>query len=345
MSGRHVARRHRAGTVVVDLLVVSLVLGVSGLFPAAGAHRVSIGVAGGIQSSSLPIFYAASQGTFARYGVSASVQSLSNDTLAIRGLLARTYDLVFVGVSTAAVAAGRGARIKMIVIPAPHLDFYFLANPTVRTLKEMEGKTLGVSAPGSLAANVSLTLLARHTVDVRKVRIVAIGSDAARASALVAGTIDGALVNALLAVATMARAPKLHVVADTSTELGDDYLRSAVVARDDTIASDAGMLQAVTTALVETARLLQSNRATFVSFVRSQPALPGSAAAQTFDLFARRPSPWYGVDGGLHERKAFDATIQGLVRSGQLRTPITWNQLFDTRFVEGAVRTLGPYRR
>ncbi len=80
-------------------------------------------------------------------------------------------------------------------------------------------------------------MLARHGVDASKVHVVSAGSDATRASALVAGTIDGGLVNAL-AVAMVAKSSNLHVLEDTSTDFGDDYIRSGFVARDDAIQAD-----------------------------------------------------------------------------------------------------------
>ncbi len=134
-------------------------------------------------------------------------------------------------------------------------------------------------------------MLARHGVDASKVDVVSAGSDAARASALVAVTIDGGLVNALLAVAMLAKLSNLHVLEDTSTDFGDDYIRNVLVARDDAIQADPQLFQTVTKALIEGTRILQSNRAIFVSFVRSQPALPGSAVGQTSDLFSKRPTP------------------------------------------------------
>ncbi len=47
------------------------------------------------------------------------------------------------------------------------------------------------------------------------------------------------------------------------------------VARGDAIQTDPQLFQTVTKALIEATRILQSNGAIFVSFVRSQLALPG----------------------------------------------------------------------
>jgi NitT/TauT family transport system substrate-binding protein len=345
MGGSHV-RHHRSPAIaLVGLLVFVCALGVRGPAPAVGATPVLIGIAGGINSAALPLFYAADKGIFAKYGLQPKLQSLSNDTLAIRGLVARSYDLIFVGAGTAIVAVGQGAKIKMVVMPAPHLDFYFLATKKVTSLKDMEGKTLGVSAPGALSANVALAVLRKHGVDVSKVHVAAVGSDPVRATALLAGTIDGGVVNTLIAVATLAKSNDIHILADAGAELGDDYLNSVVAARDDTIQSDPQMVQNAVTAIIEATRTLQSNRSAFVSFVKSQPSLPESAADKTFDLFSKRSTPWYGVDGGLDSRKAFDSTVQSFLKSGQLKTPVTWDEVFDTRFVEQALKQLGPYNK
>jgi hypothetical protein len=38
-------------------------------------------------------------------------------------------------------------------------------------------------------------------------------------------------------------------------------------------------------------------------------------------------------------------SVQSLVDSGQLKTPLTWEQLVEPRLVDGAMAELGPYQR
>ena len=108
--------------------------------------------------------------------------------------------------------------------------------------------------------------------------------------------------------------------------------------------SRRSFLQSAVASLIESCRALQSDRARFVAFAKSQPSLPSDAVEAAHDLLAKSEQPYYGVDGGLN-RRAFDATVQSLLDSGQLKTPITWEQLVEPRFVDGAMAELGPYQR
>lgn len=100
-------------------------------------------------------------------------------------------------------AIERGAPLKIIgggaLLPALAL---FSADPTVRTLRDLEGKTVGTGSIGALVHQLTVTLLRKYGVDVDKVLFVNIGGNADIFRAVTAGTVAaGAGESALLAVA------------------------------------------------------------------------------------------------------------------------------------------------
>ena len=88
-------------------------------------------------------------------------------------------------------AVERGADLKIInaatLIP---LLAVFSSKPNVRSLKDLEGKVVGVGALGSLVHQLIVTLLRKYSVDVAAVRFVNIGSSADIFKGVMAGTVD-----------------------------------------------------------------------------------------------------------------------------------------------------------
>jgi ABC-type nitrate/sulfonate/bicarbonate transport system substrate-binding protein len=307
-------------------------------------RKLGVGVGGGVNSASLPVLYAAEAGFFQRRGLDAEFQVLSNDTLGAQGLLAREYQVLFTGATPTMIAVASGTRVKIISSPSPRLDYYFVVQRDVRDFKDMEGRNLGVSAPGAQSAIIPRTMLKNHGADVDRVNVVGIGTDSARGQALIGKTIDGAVLNTMVTVATTRQAPELHVIGDAGAELFEDFFANAIIARTETLQSDPDLLQSAVASVIESSRALQSDRARFVAYAKSQPGLPSDAVEAAHELLTKSGQPYYGVDGGLN-RRAFDATVQSLLDSGQLKTPITWEQLVEPRFVDGAMAELGPYQR
>ena len=88
-------------------------------------------------------------------------------------------------------AVEHGADLKIIsaatLIPWQAL---FSAKPNVQSLKDLEGKVVGVGAVGSLVHQLTVTLLRKYSVDVSAVRFVNIGSSADIFKGVAAGTVD-----------------------------------------------------------------------------------------------------------------------------------------------------------
>jgi ABC-type nitrate/sulfonate/bicarbonate transport system substrate-binding protein len=67
----------------------------------------------------------------------------------------------------------------------------FSAKPNVKSLHDLEGRTVGVGSLGALVHQLTVTLLRKHSVDVSKVRFVNIGSNTDIFRGVMAGTVDG----------------------------------------------------------------------------------------------------------------------------------------------------------
>ncbi len=88
-------------------------------------------------------------------------------------------------------AIEHGAQIKILAGGAlpPTLAMY-TSRPNIKTLKDLEGKTIGTGSVGALVWQLTVTLLKKYNVDISKVRFVNIGSSSDIFKAVSAGEID-----------------------------------------------------------------------------------------------------------------------------------------------------------
>lgn len=132
------------------------------------------------------------EGFFKSFDVDADVLALADGSKALGGIFGGSMDLVpMSGIGQLFPAMERGAGLKIInaatLIPLLAL---FSSKPSVRTLKDLEGKVMGVGSVGSLDYLLTVTLLRKYSVDVSTVRFVNIGSNIDTFKAVRAGTID-----------------------------------------------------------------------------------------------------------------------------------------------------------
>jgi ABC-type nitrate/sulfonate/bicarbonate transport system substrate-binding protein len=305
---------------------------------------LKIGVSGGINYTSLAVYFADGQGIFAKHGIKAEVREVRADTVALQGLVARDFDAILTSAGTVIQAAAGGAALKIVDSPAPRPEYFFVAQKSIGSLKDMEGKVLGVSSPGAVSYLAPRVVMHAAGVDMNKVKVLSIGTDVDRARALAAKTIDGCVLNTVNTVAVLKTNPGVHQIADVGAQLADTFLLIAIAVRPDTIESNRTLVQRMVDALVDASRALQRDREAAIGFMRKDGRVPADSLEEAYDRLTGAPEPFFGVDGGLNQA-AFESTVAQLTRAGTLKTSITWAQLVDPSFVKASVEKLGPYQK
>jgi len=98
------------------------------------------------------------------------------------------YTMIFGSVVRAAV---RGLPVKVVASYLDSSTHTLLARPEFKSVKDLRGKTLGVSSFGATAGVAARMMLQRSGIDPEKeIKIIALGSDRARFSALKEGLVD-----------------------------------------------------------------------------------------------------------------------------------------------------------
>ena len=132
------------------------------------------------------------EGFFGQMGVDATTQNVLDGGKVIAALIGGDGDMCGgAGFSSLFPAIEKGARIKILAgAGLSPLTCIYSKRSDIRTVKDLEGKTVGTGAMGALLHELVVALLLKKGVDYTKVNFVNVGSAPDIFKAVAAGTID-----------------------------------------------------------------------------------------------------------------------------------------------------------
>lgn len=158
---------------------------------AGAANEVSIATgAGGLNTTMSELLR--QQKFLESFDLKPTVLAMADGSKILSGIYSGSVDVSpMSGFGQVFPAIEHGADLKLIsaatLLPAQAM---FSAKPTVTTLKDLEGKNVGVGAVGALVHQLTVSLLRKYSVDISKVRFVTIGSNTDIFKGVMAGTVD-----------------------------------------------------------------------------------------------------------------------------------------------------------
>jgi ABC-type nitrate/sulfonate/bicarbonate transport system substrate-binding protein len=182
----------------------ALTLGAAALTTLAGGRRR--GLAQARRNASEPVTIVNTAGTFA-----ATVQQLMKDGRYLEDLELRPTFLsvgdgskiigaLLSGEADICIASGfgqvlpaieRGGKLKVVAgSEVLLLHLVYSGRPEIKTLKDLEGRTVGTGSPGALLHSIMVALMRKNNLDPGKVRFVNVGSSADVFRAVVAKVVD-----------------------------------------------------------------------------------------------------------------------------------------------------------
>ncbi len=178
---------------------------------AAGLSPISIANAAGALNLTLAALLRNLK-LFESVGLEPKILNVGDGSRMLGAVLNGSVDASFMsGFGQVFPAIERGAGLKIIGGAAlPPTLALFSSRPDIRTLKDLEGHTVGTGSIGALVHQLVVTLLHKYGVDVSRVTFANVGSSADAFRAVTAGTVDaGAGASALI---PQARQRKVHLI-------------------------------------------------------------------------------------------------------------------------------------
>lgn len=132
------------------------------------------------------------QGYLEEFGLDPTTINVADGSKLMGSLISGGNDITMLsGFGQVLTAIQKGAKLKLVagagVLTAQAV---FTKKPEIKTLKDLEGRTVGTGSQGALLYQLMDALLTKSGVDVSKVTFVNIGSSADVFKAVVAGKVD-----------------------------------------------------------------------------------------------------------------------------------------------------------
>jgi ABC-type nitrate/sulfonate/bicarbonate transport system substrate-binding protein len=238
-------------------------------------------------------------------------------------------------------AIERGGGLKIIggALLSPTLAM-FTGKPDIKSLKALEGRTVGIGSVGALVHQLTTALLRKYQVDVSKVTFANIGSTSAIFRAVSAGTVDAGVGEASLT----GSAAQFHVTAIPhgfmATEL-PDYTYSGAWASDRAIQTKRDVIVRALAAYAKLYRFVQTPQAkdAYLRAYRSVFTSAPQAEAEAYWNYVQTYKP-FAVDLALSPQRI--NYMQELNVSFKVQKAVLpFNRVADMSLAADALKLLG----
>jgi NitT/TauT family transport system substrate-binding protein len=217
-----------------------------------------------------------------KYGLAVKIVSMKNGGLAHKALLAGEVDSIESSPGSAILAGLRGADLKIVGCDWPGILHGLMTKTSIAKVEDLKGKTIGISAPGSLPDLVGKAILDKFHVGVNEVKYASLGSDLDRYKALLAGIVDASVVTEeLMSVAP----PDIKLIAPGRDAL-PMYVRLCLTMTGKTIAARREDAIHFLAAQIKALRFAVSHRDETIALTRESVGLKGDdkRAPYVFDV-------------------------------------------------------------
>jgi ABC-type nitrate/sulfonate/bicarbonate transport system substrate-binding protein len=175
----------------IRLFAAMLAIAVSTV-PASGADKVRIGVSN-YNISNLTVGVAQTKDFFKQEGIEAEIIRM-NPNVATMALVSGDIDYSTL-IGSVIGANLKGAKLKMIACSQDRTPLSLVGKAAIKSVTELKGKTIGVGSYGSTPDIIARMVVKHYGVDPEtEIKMLALGSDSARLTALKEGVVDAIIV-------------------------------------------------------------------------------------------------------------------------------------------------------
>ncbi len=258
LENRHANRlANPLGRLAGALLALLLMTGF-----AAAQSKVTIAVGGGACLCYLPTVLAKQLGEFDKAGLNVELVDLKGGSDALKAVLGGSADVVSGYFDHCVNLAAKKQELVSFVVYDRYPGLVLVVSPShtkeISSVKDLAGKKVGVSAPGSSTDFFLKYLLKKNGLDPTSAAVIGVGLGATAVAAMEQGQIDAAVMLDPAVTVLQASHSDLKILADTRTQkdtlatFGGEYPGGALYATAAWVNSHEKETQALTNAIVST---------------------------------------------------------------------------------------------
>jgi NitT/TauT family transport system substrate-binding protein len=289
------ARFVRSLTATLAALVFS-----SGLALAQSQVTLAIGGAGCL--CYLPTVLAKQLGEYKKAGLEVDMVMLKGGSDALKAVLGGSADVVSGYFDHCVEFVPKHQSLQAFVVYDRFPGFALVVSPkhndTVKSVKDLAGKKVGVSAPGSSTDFFLKYILNKNGVDPNSVGVIGVGLGGSAIAAMEQGTIDAAIMLDPAVTVLAGKYKNLNILSDTRTQkdtlavFGGEYPGGALYTKSSWIKAHPKEAQALTNAILATLKWIHSHTAEQIvakmpkEMVGKNPALYLAALKNTMPMYS-----------------------------------------------------------
>jgi NitT/TauT family transport system substrate-binding protein len=318
--------------------------------PASAQSKVTIAVGGGACLCYLPTVLANQLGEYEKAGLKVDLVDLKGGSDALKAVLGGSADVVSGYFDHCVNLAAKKQELQSFVVYDRYPGEVLVVSPThtaeIKSIKDLAGKKVGVSAPGSSTDFFLKFLLKKNGIDPASVAVIGVGLGATAVAAMEQGQIDAAVMLDPSVTVLQASHGDLRILSDTRTAkdtldvFGGEYPGGALYSTAAWVASHEKEAQALTNAILNTLNWIHTHSAEDI-MEKMPPEMVGKSR-ELYLAALKNTIPMYSQNGKM-DPKGADAVLAVFnVGSPEVaRANIDVSKTWTNRFVDAAKKTTG----
>src|ERR1700732_1590097 len=312
--------------------------------------KITIAVGGGACLCYLPTVLAKQLGEFDKAGLAVELVDLKGGSDALKAVLGGSADVVSGYFDHCVNLAAKKQELQSFVVFDRYPGEALVVSPAhtseIKSIKDVAGKKVVVSAPGSSTDFFLKYLLKKNGLDPASVAVIGVGSGATAVAALEQGQIDAAVMLDPSVTVLQGGHPDLRILSDTRTQkdtldvFGGEYPGGALYSTTAWIASHEKDVQALTNAIVNTLTWIHAHSPEDI-MAKMPPEMVGKNK-ELYLAALKNTIPMYSESGKM-DPKGADAVLAVFSESSPevAKANIDVTKTWTNRFVEQANKTTG----
>jgi NitT/TauT family transport system substrate-binding protein len=332
-------------TAIAALGALALGLGAA----AAQKPSVKIAVGGAGCLCYLPTVLAKQLGEYDKAGVDVELIDFKGGSQALQAVIGGSADVVSGYYDHCVNLAAKGQSLQAFVVYDRYPGMVLAVSPEggkdIKSIKDLAGKAVGVSAPGSSTDFFLKYLLAKNGMDPAQTSVVGIGLAATAVAAMEHGKVNAAIMLDPAATLMQGKFKDFKILADTRTEkdtlgvFGGEYPGGALYTRADWIAKNEATTQKMANAIVATLKWIHSHSAEEIMAKMPEELIGPDKALYLAAL--KNTIPMYSKTGMMDPKGAqavlavFSQSVPEIAKAN-----IDLSKTYTNKFVEAAGKSM-----
>ena len=231
--------------------------------------KITLAVGGASCLCYLPTMLAKQLGEYEKAGVNVDVVDFKGGSQSLQAVMGGSADVVSGYFDHTVNLAAKGQELQSFVVYDRYPGFALVVSPkhtaSIKSIKDLANKKVGVSAPGSSTDFFLKYILKKNGVDPNSIGVIGVGLGATAIASMEQGEIEAAIMLDPAVTVLQGRHKDISILSDTRSQkdtlavFGGEYPGGALYTKADWIKSHEKEVQAMTNAIVNTLKWIHTH--------------------------------------------------------------------------------------